>query len=198
MILWSLAIKRLIVSVVPCYSSEVHLLGLQGKQPVLHHIYNPKDCRLALLEKSSLFSCANESQIWCLGLDYWGCQDNCPNICENINCKVFPGWLGNGPWVSSVSFFRWRKFCISAFAKFCLYCVVALCLDLRTEVVVGTIMIKIMFCLSFLMLGNCFQTSLFNHFLWRSQELFSDRFIFGWRQYFFRSIFDEINDGKEL
>lgn len=39
---------------------------------------------------------------------------------------------------------------------------------------------------------------IFNHFLWKSQELFSASFIFGWRQYFFRSIFDEINDGKEL
>lgn len=55
---------------VPCYSSKECLLGLQGKQPVLHHVYNLKDRGLALLEKSRLFSCANESHIWCLQLDY--------------------------------------------------------------------------------------------------------------------------------
>lgn len=49
------------------------------------------------------------------------------------------------------------------------------------------------------MLGSCFQMSLFNHFFVEvSGVVFSQIYFWMKAIYFFRSIFDEINDGKEL
>lgn len=154
---------------IPCYISKEYLLGL-------HHIYNLKGCELALLERFRLISCGNESQIWCLELDYWGCQDNPSNICKNINCRIFPGWFWNPPWLSSVSFFRWRKFCISAFqsAVSTVWLHFILISELwyfqaLVEVMVGMIMIKIHVLLELSCAWQLLPDIIINHFLWRSQ-----------------------------